>query len=205
MRFLFIFCAILWFSTAVGGVFYLMRYESTPGEGDVSYPSVFPAESNIERDGERPTLIFFAHPKCPCTRASLRELSRLMTDTDDKLKVYVVFIKPKDESEQWTQTDSRSSAEAIPNIHVLIDEDQRETRIFNAQTSGLVLLYDRQGNLRFDGGITASRGVEGDSAGSRAIFEIVTQEVDKTAKSSVFGCPLHNKDCPGESMPYAQQ
>lgn len=205
MRSLLLFCAILWFSAAVGGVFYLMQYESTPGERNVSYPLAFPAESNIERDAERPTLVFFAHPKCPCTRASLHELSRLMANVNDKLNAYVVFIKPPDENEQWTQTDSRSSAEAIPNVHVLIDEDQRETRIFNAQTSGLVLLYDRQGNLRFDGGITASRGLEGDNAGSRAIFEIVTQEVGKGTKTSVFGCPLHNKDCPGGSMQYAQQ
>jgi len=205
MRSILLFCALLWFSTAVGGVIYLMQYESTPGEKNVSYPTIFPAESSIKQDTDRPTLIFFAHPKCPCTRASLRELSRLMTDVNGKVQAYVVFIKPKDENEQWTQTDTLASAEAIPGLHVLIDEDQRETEIFNAQTSGLVLLYDRQGNLRFNGGITASRGLEGDNAGSRAIFEIVMQEVDKSAQTSVFGCPLHNKDCPGGSMQYAQQ
>jgi len=205
MKYLLFLCAILWLSIAVGGVFYLMRYESTPADGNVSYPATFPAESRIERDAERPTLIFFAHPKCPCTRASLRELSRLLTDVKGRLQVYVVFIRPKDESEQWTQTDLLASAETIPDVRVLIDEDGRETNIFNAQTSGLTLLYDSYGNLRFNGGLTASRGHEGDNAGSRAIFEIVTQEADKTSETLVFGCPLHNKNCPGGSMPYAQQ
>lgn len=204
MRSLLLFCALLWFSAAVGGVFYLMRYESTAAV-EASYPAVYPAESGIRRDPEYPTLIFFAHPKCPCTRASLRELSRLITNVNGELRVFVVFTKPEDEDEAWTQTDLRANAEAIPNVQVLIDKGEHEARIFNARTSGLVLLYDRQGNLRFDGGITASRGHEGDNAGSNAVFEIVTQENDKNVKTPVFGCPLHNKDCPGESMQYAQQ
>ena len=204
MKFLLYFSAILWLSTAVGGVVYLARYENTPAGENVSYPSIFPSESRLERSAERPTLIFFAHPKCPCTRASLRELARLMTDVNGKLHAVVVFSKPKDAGEEWTATDLRANAEAIPNVRVLIDEDERETKIFNAQTSGLTLLYDRAGNLRFNGGITASRGHEGDNAGTRAVFEIVTKEADKTEETAVFGCPLHKKDCEGELMQYAQ-
>jgi hypothetical protein len=204
MKFLLWFCTILWLSIAVCGVFYLTKYENTPAENNIAYPSVFPLESQIEHHDTRATLIFFAHPKCPCTRASIRELSRLMTDVNGNLQAYIVFNKPKDESEEWTATDLRTSAEAIPNVRVLIDEDGRETKIFNAQTSGLTLLYDRNGNLRFDGGITASRGHEGDNAGSRAIFEIITEDAFKTAETAVFGCPLHKKDCQGELMENAQ-
>ncbi len=204
MKFLLYFCTILWLAAAIGGVIFLTRYENTPAGKNVSYPPVFPAESRIERNAERSTLIFFAHPKCPCTRASLRELARLMTDVNGKLQAYVVFSKPKDESEEWTATGLRTSAEVIPNVRVLIDEDERETKLFNAQTSGLTLLYDRDGNLRFDGGITASRGHEGDNAGSRAIFEIITKENGKNAETLVFGCPLHKKDCQGELMQNTQ-
>lgn len=204
MKLFLYFCAILWLSTAVGGVVYLARYENTPAEKNVSYPAIFPTESRIEPSAERPTLIFFAHPKCPCTRASLRELARLMTDVDGKMHAVVVFSKPKDAGEEWTATDLRASAEAIPNVRVLIDQNERETKIFNAQTSGLTLLYDRDGNLRFRGGITASRGHEGDNAGRRAVFEIVTKEAGKTEETAVFGCPLHKKDCEGELMQYAQ-
>lgn len=186
------------------GVFYLAKYENTPAANNVSYPPIFPPESQIKRDFNQPTLIFFAHPKCPCTRASIRELSRLMTNVNGNLRVYVVFGKPSDESEEWTRTDLRANAEAIPNVRVLIDEDERETKIFNAQTSGLTLVYDRAGNLRFDGGITSSRGHEGDNAGSNAIFEIVTADNVKTAETAVFGCPLHKKDCQGALMETAQ-
>lgn len=204
MRFLPGLCIILWFSIAVCGVVYLAQYENTPVGESVSYPPVFPPGSRIERSPTQATLIFFAHPKCPCTRASIQELSRLMTNVNRNLQAYVVFSKPKDESEEWTETDLRTSAEAIPNVRVLIDEDERETKIFNAQTSGLSLLYDRDGILRFDGGITASRGHEGDNAGSRTIFEIVTNNTVKTAETAVFGCPLHKKDCPGELIDNTQ-
>lgn len=207
MKSLIFFCAILWLAAAVGGMVYLMKYESTPAAENLPYPAIFPAESHIEQDAQRPTLLFFAHPKCPCTRASLRELSRLITSVNGELQIYVIFIgfKDEDEDESWTQTDLRASAEAIPNVRVLIDREERETVIFNAQASGLVLLYDRDGNLRFNGGITAARGSEGDSVGSQALFEIVAQESDKTAQTPVFGCPLHNKNCSGELTQHAHQ
>jgi len=195
MKFLLCFCTILWLSIAVGGVFHLTQYENTPADENVSYPLIFPPESRIGRDANRVTLLFFAHPKCPCTRASIRELSRLMTLVNGDLQAYVIFSKPADESEEWTATDLRTNAEAIPNVRVLIDENERETNIFNAQTSGLTLLYDRDGRLRFDGGITASRGHEGDNAGSRAIFEIITKDAVKTGETAVYGCSLHKKDC----------
>ncbi|HLM01507.1 MAG TPA: hypothetical protein VK400_10680 [Pyrinomonadaceae bacterium] len=204
MRFLLFLGNILWLSIAVGGVFYLAQYENTPADKNVSYPLTFPPESRLGRDAGRPTLLFFAHPKCPCTRASLRELERLTAQVDGRLQAYVVFIKPKGESEEWMETDLRTKAEAIPNVRVVIDEDERETRIFGAQTSGLTLLYDRDGNLRFDGGITAARAHEGDNAGSRAIFEIITKDVFKTTETAVFGCPLHKKDCQGGLMENTQ-
>ena len=204
MKFLLPLCAILWLSLAIGGVVYLAHYKNTPAEKNSSYPVIFPSESRIERHSEIPTLIFFAHPKCPCTRASLRELARLMADADGKLQAVVVFIKPQGEGEEWTKTDLRASSEMIPNVRVVIDEGERETRIFNAETSGLTLLYDLNGILRFGGGITASRGHEGDNAGRRAIFEIVTRETDNRAETFVFGCSLYKKDCQGELMPNAQ-
>lgn len=198
-------CAILWISLVVGGSVYLTQYVNTPAAENGSYPRTFPPESRIVPDGTHPTLIFFAHPKCPCTRASLRELARLMTNVNGKLQVYVVFIRPQGEGDEWTETDLRASAEAIPNVRIVVDEDGRETKIFNGQTSGLNLLYDRHGNLRFNGGITSARGHEGESAGRRAIFEIVTQEAHQDAETPVFGCPLHNKDCEGELIQYVQQ
>jgi len=205
MKSLLFVCVLVWLLVAISGGVYLTRYENTPGDPNVGYPSTFPAASQLKRDGSLPTLIFFAHPKCPCTRASLHELARLMTDIDGKVRAYVVFIKPKDETDEWVMTDLRDIAESIPNLQIVTDQDERETEIFNAQTSSLTLLYDRAGNLRFDGGITASRGHEGDNAGRSSLYQIVMEDANQNAETPVYGCPLHKKDCPGELMTAPRQ
>lgn len=205
MKFPTTFLAVLWLLLAGYGMWYLAQYKNTPAANVTDYPKTFPAESRIERSSEVSTLLFFSHPKCPCTRASLRELSRLLSDLNGKLHVVVIFIKPQDSPEDWKDTDLIRSAEAIPNVRVLIDENERETKIFNAQTSGLNLLYDREGNLKFDGGITSARGHEGDNAGRQAIYEIVTESPNRNAETAVFGCPLNKNNCSGEKMPNAEQ
>lgn len=198
------FAVLLWLGVTVTGIFYLAKYANTPAESGTIYPTDFPADSAIPHNDQQPTLIFFSHPKCPCTRASLHELNRLMTDVDGKLKAYVVFTKPVGADDNWAQTDLRTIAENIPSVRVLIDDNERETKVFNAQTSGLVLLYDRDGNLRYDGGITASRGHEGDNTGRSAIAGIINHDYDKTSKMPVFGCSLSDKNCRNETSEYAQ-
>lgn len=204
MKLLYFFVLTLWFSVSIAGAVYLARYKNTAAEETNVYPKVFPEASSIQRNATLPTLIFFVHPKCPCTRASLHELNRLMTDINGKLKIHFVFIKPPETDETWTQTDLRASAETVPDARILIDEGGRETEIFNARTSGLILLYDRNGNLRYDGGITSSRGHEGDNSGRAAIYQIISQDSNLPAEMPVFGCPLREKDCQGEKMEYVR-
>lgn len=83
----------------------------------------------------------------------------------------------------------------MPNVRVIIDKDEHEAELFNATTSGLNLLYDRAGNLKFNGGITSSRGHEGANAGRQTIYELVTNDSSNLSKTPVFGCPLRSKDC----------
>ena len=57
-------------------------------------PQTWPSASGIERDPQRPTLVMLAHPRCPCTRASLEELAVLMTRLGGRLDAHVLFVKP---------------------------------------------------------------------------------------------------------------
>lgn len=198
---IFILCGVIaWFALSVFGLVYLVRYENTSSAQTEPNPVLYPLESKLERNSEHYTLLFFSHPKCPCTRASLNELSRLIGDVNGNLDVYVVFAKPSDAEADWADTDLRRKAEAIPQVKVIIDEDERETKLFNAEISGLVLLYDTNGNLRFSGGVTSSRGHEGNNAGRQAIFKIITKDLTENSDTEVFGCPLHDKKCKGESI-----
>jgi hypothetical protein len=196
---------VLWLCAVGFGTFYLKDYENTPGGETASHPAIFPSDSSIERDSELPMLLVFAHPHCPCTRATIRELAKLMTAAEGRLMARVLFIKPSDFSADWTQTDLWENAAAIPGVSVALDDAGSEAAIFGAETSGIALLYDRAGNLLFQGGITASRGHEGDNDGRRSIVDFVTkdtaisgrQQPPPRGETFVYGCPLGNRrNCP---------
>jgi hypothetical protein len=194
MKILLTFGIVLWL-TAVGyGLVYLGRYETAPGEQHASTPKVFPVDSVIRRDDNRAALLFFAHPKCPCSKASLNEIARLMPEVEGRLSVFVVLSKPADAPADWTDTDLRRGAEKIPGVTVVIDENEIETDRFSARTSGTALLYDKDGNLRFQGGVTRARGQEGDNAGRSAISDIVNNNASEQDETSVFGCPIQDKE-----------
>lgn len=75
-------------------------------------------------------------------------------------------------------------------MNVVNDGDGVEAKRFGAFTSGQALLYDAQGQLRFSGGITDSRGHEGDNAGREAIEAILAGKTATTTLTDVFGCGL---------------
>src|SRR5207253_11434658 len=107
----------------------LLAYESTSGTiGAV--PRQWPSTSQIERVTDRPTLIMLAHPRCPCTRASVAELAQMMARMQGKVYAYVLFLKPQPSGAEWEDTELRRSAAAIPGVKVLSDADGVEARRF---------------------------------------------------------------------------
>ena len=179
----------IWLAADCIGTVGLAVYDSAPGT-DISVPSVWPPQSRISRDLERPTLLMFAHPDCPCTRASIEELSILMTHSQNKVNAYVVFLQPQGSGEKWLHTDLWRSAEAIPGVVVQADEEGIEAASFRVTTSGHVVLYDVHGKLLFSGGITSSRGHYGDNEGLSAIINLLDDKTVAVASTPVFGCSL---------------
>lgn len=195
-RLLLVFLTVLWLSTISVGLAHVWSYEKAPGVA--AFPPVsWPKESSIPHPSSRDTLIMLAHPKCPCTRAGIEELSKLMTNCQGRLDAYVLFLKPANSSPDWNQTDLWRSAANIPGVRALVDEDGIEAARFGAATSGQVVLYDQSGKLLFRGGITESRGHIGDNAGRSAIESLVNQGSADLDRTSVFGCPLFdsNSEC----------
>ncbi|HWM24132.1 MAG TPA: hypothetical protein VNP98_04860 [Chthoniobacterales bacterium] len=183
--------AILWIATVAFGLQTLFQYENTPGRVG-ALPRAWPA-SQIERSGDRPTLIMVAHPRCPCTRASVSELAQIMARLQGKIAAYVLLVKPKEAGRDWEETDLVRSAEAIPGVKVLLDPDGVEARRFGAETSGHTQLFGADGRLLFSGGITASRGHAGDNAGESAILALVNNQTPPQTETLVFGCALANR------------
>jgi hypothetical protein len=181
--------ASIWLAAVSTGMGVLWVYDHTPGE-DTNVPNHWPAQSKILPAPHVPTLIMFAHPQCPCTRASIGELSLLMTHCQNQVKACVVFLRPKRSAEEWLHTDLWRRAEAIPGVTVRADEGGAEARFFRVTTSGHVVLYDVGGNLLFSGGITLARGHSGDNAGRSDIVAWIHHETAAGAQTPVFGCSL---------------
>ena len=180
---------VAWLAAVAAGLGALLRYESTPGRvGTIE--ARWPEGSSLPRSGSNPTLVMFAHPRCPCTRASLGELAQIMADTRGKMDAFVLFTKPNEGGADWDDTELRRSTAAIPGITVVSDADGSEARRFGAVTSGHTVLFDRAGTLVFSGGITASRGHAGRNAGESAIIAAVNGPRSERARTPVFGCAL---------------
>jgi hypothetical protein len=179
------------------GLALLWSYENTPGLTTVT-PSQWPLDSGIHLATDRATLIMLAHPHCPCTRASIGELARLMAQAQGRVTAYVLFLKPADSPEDWEKTDLWQSAANIPGVNVVVD-DGVEAQRFHALTSGQTVLYDVEGRLLFSGGITSSRGHYGDNTGRSAIVSLLSTGKAERAETSVFGCPLFgtHSECRG--------
>jgi hypothetical protein len=185
---------VLWIAVVGAGMATLWGYATTSGAaGDV--PSTWPAASRLERPTRRDSLLVFLHPRCPCSRATVYELARVMARTPGRFDAHAVFIRPAETDPGWAQTDLLGSARAIPGLEVAIDENGADAKLFGVATSGHVLLYGRSGNLLFSGGITAARGHAGDNAGAGSLIAIADgRPVDSSGRMPVFGCELFSAD-----------
>lgn len=179
----------LWLLALVLGMSRLERYESTPGVAAAPAAN-WPADSRIPRTEHFTTLVMLAHPRCPCTRASLAELARLMAQCPVRVRAFVLFVAPRSEGQDWARTDLWDHAASIPGVTPIQDVDGHEAQRFHAHTSGETLLYNASGKLLFQGGITGGRGHEGDNAGRAACLSLLTSERAPLSHAPVFGCAL---------------
>jgi hypothetical protein len=184
--------SLFWLLVAGAGAWALMNYESTPTSA-AETPSQWPAASQIKRDSGQPTLLMFAHPHCPCSRASVGELNRLLTRCQNPVAVHVIFIQPEGVPADWTETSLRKSAEAIHDVKVQLDPDGEEARRFGAESSCYVALYGENGKLLFSGGITDARGHAGDNTGENVVVALINNLHVELKHTPVFGCSLQDQ------------
>lgn len=181
--------AAVWILIVAMGMKSILDYETRAGI-PAQAPSVWPASSPIPRETGRATLLLFAHPRCPCTRATLGELERSMTRLRGKLDVYVVFARPPGADPSWVRSDRWHEAAAIPGVRLFVDSSGSEARRFGTTTSGQALFYDLSGRLRFAGGITPGRGHAGDNAGADAVIALARSDTAAWSSTPVYGCEL---------------
>jgi hypothetical protein len=166
-----------------------MSYENAPARARQTVSS-WPVDSQITHQQNRTTLVMFLHPYCPCSRASVEELNRLLGQCQNPVFANVLFIRPNGVSDDWANSHLRKVAESIPGVHVALDADGKEARRFGAESSGYVVLYSPRGELLFSGGITGSRGHAGQNPGEDAVIALVNGDSLPLTHAQVYGCDL---------------
>jgi hypothetical protein len=183
----------IWAAAVVGGEVWMWRYQLTPGAAPGEAPHTWPAGSTIPDHRGRPLLLMVAHPRCPCTRASLNELRRLQARFEGlrvQPELYLSLVLPEGAGPEWIDGPVMRNAASIPTLRVVLDPGGRFAARLGATTSGHVLVYGGDDSLLFSGGITSARAHEGDSEGQGAIVRALYGRDPRIRDSAVYGCGL---------------
>ena len=180
--------SVVWIAAIAAGMAWMSDFESTPGQPALA-PATWPAQTGVVRRGEGYTLVMSAHPRCPCSRASLDELAIVMAESGNRMSAYVLFFAPEDAPPDWWETDLWRSAADMPAVTPVMDRGGTLQRVFGAETSGSVAVYDAAGRLQFNGGLTAARGQRGENQGRVSLISLIETGA-AAAMTPVFGCPL---------------
>ncbi|MDF1665399.1 MAG: hypothetical protein P1V97_26795 [Planctomycetota bacterium] len=179
----------LWLAALAFGFHQLSQYEfSTARSLDAT--TSWPSESKLTPSTDGPTLLIFLHPHCPCSQATLSELERQQRYWPKNLRVTFVFIQVQGMSEDWVKTDLWKRSSRLSGVELTIDKDGREAYLFGASSSGEVRLFNKLGQSLFIGGVTPSRGHEGDSAPGQSLLSRLENNTHEPCEYPVFGCEL---------------
>ena len=193
-RFWISFSAVFWLIGSAGGYFYMFSYNSRPAELAV-VSQHWPVRTSLKKTAGSYELVMAVHPQCPCTRASVAELNKILLKMNGKVRAHALVYKPFELSDIWTRTETTGRLDELPFTNVHRDMNGVKALDFGLTTSGQVLLYAPDGKLAFNGGLTAFRGHEGPSLGQKIVYDIVAGRQPSTSVSKVFGCGLAEKKC----------
>ena len=185
---------VLWLLATGLGFHILLSYKGMPGKRGQT-PSSW-VQNDLVSLSDKPLVVVFAHPLCPCTKATLGQLEQLITDASDQFEAVVLFYEPAAASKDWSSSPLVRAARSIPTVRVVLDEDGKLAGKFCVTTSGHTLVYSPDGLLRFSGGITGARGHLGYNAGYAAVRRLLISDSASpaltTTTTPTFGCELFN-------------
>lgn len=185
-------CCVLaaaWVGAAALGWSALFRHTYQPaatGEAVSRWPeAATPAPATAEY-----RIVVFAHPHCPCTRATLHKFDESLTRLPRETFLRFVFATAGLSPAAVAGSSNVASARRLPGVDVRFDHSGAETRRFGATVSGEVFVFDHAGRRVFHGGVTSGRGHEGDSAAQQELEGLVRGTARTSYTAPVFGCRL---------------
>ncbi|HEX7833208.1 MAG TPA: hypothetical protein VF787_26365 [Thermoanaerobaculia bacterium] len=181
--------AAIWLIIAGAGAIALLARESRAADRG-STPSTWPASTKLEHATDKPTLLMFMHPNCPCTRASVTQLTRILAAAPRGLQPKVIFVARPAAEHDWRVDWLTSMTRDVPGSTYVLDAKSAEANRFGATTSGHVLLYSADGTLHFDGGVTLGRGHQGDNDAAESLSRALALPENEPVETAVFGCAI---------------
>lgn len=188
------FAVTLWLTLVACGLIGMNSYSMTPGRSEFSAQHKSPTVSPGHLQ-----LLVFIHPKCPCTAATIHELSGVVSSVKTRIAITAYLYTPPTAPSDWLNTANERALKKMEGVRIVSDINATEAQRFHVNTSGHLMLFDSHGNLRFSGGITAGRGHEGDNPALSAFRDAVQHASDdhshkplspSFSTAPVFGCSL---------------
>lgn len=184
---------LAWLMFLALGLAMMAGFAYSPGAIRDAGP-VWPGGMTFAPAGDRPTLVAALHPRCTCSVATVRELSRLFSAAEVQPQIEILLYRPNRAAEGWDRTAFDEELRRIPRVTVRGDVEGKQARAFGMLTSGDVALFTSDGHLRFRGGVTSARGHEGESEGGRRLQRALAESHSAPGAIPVFGCPLESGD-----------
>ena len=183
-----------WLGAAVWGTKLLHAYSFAPGASGTP-AEVWPEGAGVSRADGIATLVVALHPECSCSRATLAELGVILAETTPHLRAVVIF-SDLDPEHPAGASELFKTAHDLPGVSLVRDRHGEILKKFRFVTSGETRFYRPDATLAFRGGITGSRGHEGENPGRSRVIALTRQPTASPDVSStpVFGCALFNSE-----------
>ena len=174
------------------GGWLLASYANRPGDTG-TVPSrlsdVAGLPSDFEMEANSNSLFLFIHPKCTCSKATINNLGRLLDSMAVPPAVTVFAPSPLEDQKGWMSTELVKQARKKCG-NVVADTRGKIASAFGVRTSGHILVYNQKQDLAFSGGVTQSRGHEGECQPLTDLAKQISNAADGTNYCPVFGCTL---------------
>src|SRR4026208_322142 len=93
---------LLWLGLVAFGYSKLLRYSFTEG-GLAQAPRNLPASLAPTPASKRSPMFLALHPRCPCSRATVREMAKILSRAADTVDVTVLVYMPGAPPQHWMQ------------------------------------------------------------------------------------------------------
>jgi hypothetical protein len=181
--------SLAWCACAIPGWGALLQHAYQPAATEEGVAG-WPAGAHPQPPWSGCRVVVFAHPFCPCTRATLNKLNESLRRIPGATFVQVVFVTAGLSAADVSESPLLATARRLSGVDVQLDETGNEAQRFGAKISGEVLAFDGRGRRLFHGGLTSARGHEGESASQQQLERILCGTSGESYTAPVYGCSL---------------